>query len=63
MYASPAAAAAAPAAAAAAPAPYISMDEPQYSESLDEAKVYVTVPKVGVELHAVQVFVAASMVA
>lgn len=45
MYASPAAAAAAPAAAAAVPAPYLSLDEPQY-ESLDEAKVYVTVPKV-----------------
>jgi len=46
------AAAAAPAAvAAAAPAaaaaPYVSMEEPQY-ESIDEAKVYVTVPKVGV---------------
>jgi hypothetical protein len=45
-----AAAAAAPAAvAAAAPAnaaaPYVSMEEPQY-ESIDEAHVYVTVPKV-----------------
>lgn len=36
---------------AAAPAmPYVSMDEPQY-ESLDEAKVYVTVPKVCVALR------------
>ncbi len=44
VAAAPAAAPAA-AAAAAAPAPYVSMEEPQY-ESLDEAKVYVTVPKV-----------------
>lgn len=43
-YAAPAAAA--PAASAAAPAAYVSLEEPQYNESLDEAKVYVTVPKV-----------------
>lgn len=38
---------AAPAAALAASAsPYLSVEEPQ-EESIDEAKVYVTVPKVG----------------
>lgn len=47
VYAAAAPAAAPAAAAAAAAAPYISMEDPQY-ESLDEAKVYVTVPKVGV---------------